>query len=298
MKKFLKNIQILALAGVIAALSSCGCPEFNTEPNPDPSVREATITEFNPDFTTPTNIGGDTIATPVDQYSIHTFLFPNNVSSSGSLPNDTRVAGGKEIVLAETKYDRTVNNATEQITAQLVVNRPTNDTLVGDIMVSFVEPNGAAPARFARLRFYGSLGKYIDPLNSASAKDFANYLIQKKSETEGFSGGSGVTRYGLDAPRVNSTTGNVTIFRAVRPNGDTIPTSEIPANIQAELISKTDNESYVEIEVRIGEVYYYRARNGIEFGVLIEDIRQGSIAPNLNRVTIKFAELKGPSCEP
>lgn len=292
MKKFLKDIWFAGMIGVAAVLSSCGCPEFNTEPNPDPSVREATITEFNPNFTTPTGVGGDTISVPVPQYSVHTFQFPNNIASSGSLPNDNRLSGGRKLVLGE--QDTIIDN--ERYTVQLVSNIPTNESLIGDILVSQVTNVTGAPGdRRARLRIYGSMGQYSDDLNSASAGDFATYLRRTdvKGETEDFGTGQGVRRYGT----TNAVKLDMSDIRVVRAS-DSINTVDPRLQGIADRLLNMNIASIYEIEVKIGEVYYYRARNGIEFGVLIEDIRQGSIAPNLNRVTIKFAELKGPSCEP
>jgi hypothetical protein len=50
----------------------------------------------------------------------------------------------------------------------------------------------------------------------------------------------------------------------------------------------------VDVQVHLGEVYYYQARSGAEFVVLIEDIRPGTLPPNLNRMTIKFVQVVTP----
>ncbi|MES2767454.1 MAG: hypothetical protein V4642_16380 [Bacteroidota bacterium] len=284
MKKFLKEIQFLGILGAVL-ISSCGCPEFNTEPNPDPRVREATITEFNPNFET---IAPDTVATPVPQYSVHTFQFPNDVSSSGSLPNDNRVTGGKTVVLAQ--RDTIIEG--NRYSVQLVSNVPTNSSLIGDMLISQVlNVTGTPAARSAKIRFFGGSRKYTSSLNSASAGEFANYLRRAdvKAETDAF-GGGGLSK----GTETKLTTNDIQILNA----DGTVTNFEPKFQQTADELLALPVATVFELEVRIGEVYYYRARNGVEFGVLIEDIRQGSITPNLNRVTIKFAELKGPSCEP
>ncbi|HYF02723.1 MAG TPA: hypothetical protein VEC36_05060, partial [Patescibacteria group bacterium] len=210
--------------------------------------------------------------------------------SSGNLPNDNRVRGGEKVVLAS--RDTVIEG--KRYTVQLASNIPTNTSLIGDMLVSQVTDAQNPADRRARIRFFGSLGQYNPGLLSASAGEFANYLRRAniKTQTESFGAGTGVIQYGT-ANGTRLTTNDIQI---VHPDGITRPFDPIFTITANDLLALPVATVY-EIEVRIGEVYYYRARNGIEFGMLIEDIRQGSITPNLNRVTIKFAELKGPSCE-
>ena len=68
--------------------------------------------------------------------------------------------------------------------------------------------------------------------------------------------------------------------------------SQIPETVKRKLL-ENENANAIDITVRPGEVYYYKARNGKEFAVVIADIRQGTFEPYLKRVTIKFSEIRG-----
>lgn len=294
MKKFLKNIQVLSLVGVVAALSSCGCPEFNTEPNPDPSVLEATITEFNPDFTVPSGVGSDTVAVPVPQYSVITFAFPITSNIAGILYADPRIDQKQNFVLNEERFQHSDNKF---YTAQLLTSRPPNDSLVGDLLISQVINVDAIDftQRSAKIRLAGIVGIYNRPWpGSASSEEFANYLKTDavKQQSERFHQGNGVSPHGEALPNF-SIVSDIGTARVVDDNGNEV-SIPVPADIQQRFSEITAGE----LEVRIGEVYFYRATNGIEFAVLIEDILKGSQSPNKRQVKIQFAVLRGPSCEP
>ncbi len=282
-----KLLKIL-LTGIsfsgIVFISGCGCPDLMTEATVEPRVREASITRFEPGFDKGQNL-------PVPQYSIHTFAFPANISSSGSLPNDFRISEGKEIVLAKKEFQA----GPDLFTAILSTQYPTNDTLTGDIMVVSVDRIN----RRACIRFAGELAAISKGFTSGSAPDFANFLKTLINPPPGQvpSWETAATPFGATSPGVSRCgASSQTIIKTIdRQGNDVTALHPVPASIVAELLAQRVAKS-VEIEVTIGDIYYYKARNGIEFAVLIEDVFEGSLLPNLQRITIKFTEIKGPSC--
>jgi hypothetical protein len=80
------------------------------------------------------------------------------------------------------------------------------------------------------------------------------------------------------------------VTRVLDPQGaDVTGAVPVPPDILQALASLL--QPAVDVRVEIGQVYYYRAKSGAEFAVLIEDIRPGTLPPNLNRVTLKFAQV-------
>lgn len=269
-------------------VSGCGCPELMTGPVQDPRVYNATLTEFNAGWNPPTNPADpNDRGTPVPLFSISTFEFPANVSSSGSLPNDNRFSNGSGVVLANAG-PWTVDSNTYR--AALVLRAPSNDLLVGDIMVVSVDLSSMT----AVLRFYGSLTAMPGPLSSASATDLVDY-IRTNAHTEAqltdlrarskLYGGGAPTMLGADTVVVDQL-------------GRVVSGVAIPASVRAQLATSTVT-TVRDVTVHIGDVFYYVARNGFEFAVHIEDIARVGLPPNPQIVRISFAALHGPaSCTP
>lgn len=286
-------MRILTAAGLTAMalfLASCGCPEITTGPIQDPRVYNQTITEFNAgwnpptDFTDPTDRG-----TPVPRFSISTFEFPANASSSGSFPNDSRFAGGRGIVLDAAGFK---NNGSSYI-AQLVNRSPSNASLEGDIMVVSVDLT--SNPRTARLRFAGNLFRFPDTINSGSATRFIDYIkANAHTEDQLQQLRSDASPNGLIYSTQTRATYDTVVIDSLGREVTGIP---VPQNVAQELAS-SEVTFYYDVTVEIGQVYYYIADNGVEFAMHIEDIFEGSLAPNPRRVTIKFAALHGPQrCE-
>lgn len=265
------------VAAILAA--SCGCPTLEPVNIHDRRVREATITRFDPSW----DFINDE---PKAEYSIHNFLFPNDITSSGTLPNDLRVAGGKNALLTTREFMAVAPGSptdSSEFTAEFYTRSPDNGSLVGDMVVVSADPSAIPPS--ARIRVFGRLSRFNDPLASGSATDFVQYVEAHEPDFPVVAGSA--TRGGrnlatsltvIDSVRVvdaqgQDVTGQVAVPRSVRDQAD--------AGFQA-----------FEVEVHPGEVYYYQARNGVEFAVLIEDIFRASLPPNLRRMTIKFAELR------
>jgi len=252
---------------------SCTCPELTPDPLADVRVREATITQFDPRWDNVQNA-------PAPTYSVHTFLFPSTPASSGSLPNDDRVAFGQTLVLQELPF--LVNG--QPYTAQAVTTRPPNWAMQGDWMVVEVDPTANPPQ--AWIRVAGRLAPLPDPLLSASAEDFVAYLRTHLGQLN--AAAQAALPFGSGLPNSRQTT-DVTVRVRDASGNDVTNTVPVPPDILQAL--GTWLRPAVDVRVQMGEVYYYRSKVGAEFAVLIEDIRPGTLAPNLNRVTIKFAQV-------
>ena len=178
--------------------------------------------------------------------------------------------------------------------AQLVSRSPSNNAMAGDIMVVGVDPN--ATPRTARLRFFGRLFRFPDRLTSGSATDFVEY-IRANAHTTGqlkaLRGMASVHGAAYTTPQTRSLDAIV-----VDSLGREIAGTPIPPAVQGMLGTSEVIADY-DVTVEIGQVYYYVARSGVEFAIHIEDIFEGTLAPNQRRVTIKFAALHGPElCQP
>lgn len=267
---------------------SCGCPELTTGPVQDPRVYNQTITEFNAGWNPPADPGNlADQGSPVPRFSISTFEFPANASSSGTFPNDSRFSGGRGIELDREAF---INPADGRTYTALLVNRsPANRDLEGDIMVVSVDL-GSTP-RTARLRFSGRLFRFAYMLGSGSATDFVDFIRDSANSEVQLSRLHGVASLhgaGLGSPALPAI--DTIVVDSLGRQTLTVP---IPQETR-EGLGTNEVEEYYDITVEIGEVYYYVASNGVEFAIHIEDIFQASLVPNQRRVTIKFAALHGP----
>ncbi len=273
------TVRFLLPVTAAIVIASCGCPTLEPINIRDHRVREATITRFDPTWNVQTN-------EPTPEYSIHNFLFPNDVTSSGTLPNDLRVAGGKSALLtSETFTAPDPGNAGAEglFTVEFYTRNPGNDGLVGDIVV--IGLNTTVVPAVARIRVFGSLALFTDPLLSGSATDFVQYIESHDPEIPIVAGSAtpGGRSLAISTTVIDS-------IRVVDAQGRDV-TGQVPP--PQSLIDRANLEfTAFEVDVRPGDVYYYRARNGVEFAVLIEDIFRASLPPNLRRMTIKFAELR------
>jgi hypothetical protein len=279
-----KYILILAIA--VMMLEGCGDCDLVTATYPC-RVREATITQFDPRL----NVINDSTVVPVPTYSIHTFSFPNDNESSGLLTNDTRFDQDdplKEVVvLAEEEY----TFRGRDYRAQLVSRFPTNEAIVGDVMV--VDVTSSAP-RTALLRFYGYLSQFPMSIQSEDAALFCDTLEAYRVDNDGYDGVQDASsRFGQTLPQAELVELDQDDLRVIDEDGRDVTNTEltnIPPETRENLLSSSASNAY-DIRVTPGEIYYYRARNGKEFSMLIADINQGSFDPFLKRVTLKFSEI-------
>lgn len=284
----MRTISILLIPVLALLLASCGCPELTTGPVQDPRVYNQTITEFNAGWNPPAD--PNNVAdrgSPVPRYSIATFQFPADASSSGQFPNDDRFSGGLGIELDRERFTNPGDG--RSYTALLLNRSPSNRELQGDIMVVSVDLSSTP--RTARLRFSGRLFRFNENLSSGSATDFIEF-IRRNANTEAqlsqLRGVASVNGAGLGSPTPARTDTVVIDSLGREAVGVTAPQDVLDE------LSTGDVETYYDITVEIGEVYYYVADNGVEFAIHIEDIFEASLAPNQRRVTIKFAALHGP----
>jgi len=273
----------LLLPAAVAALmlAGCGeCPVFENAPSNNLQVREATITRFNPSFLPD--------STPAPSYSIHTFAFPTSDASSGDLPNDNRFrTQSGQVVLGILEYS---NPFGEERTVRVSTGAVDNSRLNGDIMVVSVS---LGPPRTARLRFRREVATISPPLlTSASASDFVAYVQGNAGTSQQVDGlAATASRYGANLGNASSSS-NPSIRVDVLGSNGQVTGDAVPAALQPAVDSIAQSSRIVEVEVRLGEVYYYKAESGQEFAVLIEDIFEGSQSPNLQRVTIKYIDLR------
>lgn len=273
----IRLLQIVLVATMTLLVASCGCPLLEPANLTDRRVREATITQFNPGWNRVTN-------QPVPAFSIHNFLFPNTIESSGTLPNDLRVTDGKDAFVGSTTFIGTTPPDTLNYTAEFYTSTPSNGQLIGDVLVVSVDTT-VIPHK-ARLRFFGALARFGDKLFSGGASDFTDFLEAHQPDFDNLAasataGGSGLAGGGSSV---------IDSVRVLDPSGKNVSaTVAVPA---ADRAAFDNNNAATDVLVCVGEVYYYKARNGVEFGLLIEDVFRSSLPPNQRRVTIKFAELR------
>jgi hypothetical protein len=294
-------------------LTSC-CPEFVFETNVDTRVREVTITRFNPTFTT----------VPAPDYSVHTFRFPSDIQSSGDLPNDFRVQNGQVLT-------REVPIIGTTLRLRMTTQYPQNSLLNSDIIVIGTGGQGTANAR-ALLRFGGTLegplATSTEPLSllagvprrftfSADANLFGQRvrdIIPTQAAVQAvntIASQFGATMTNRRTQTINAPVGTVQ-WTILSVDGGTVFTSNNTTALLSQLQtilttagSTLTGQSVIQqfettdIEVAVGDYYYYRAINGLEFILLIEDVRQSTATPFLQRVTIKFAQaIPSGSCPP
>ncbi len=288
MKTLLIKISIILI--IAAGTYSCGDCGLQTADYPC-NVREATITKFDPRLV----LEGDSLLTPVPTYSIHTFMFPGDNSSSGVLLNDTRFEQGDYTAQFITIAEDKVVLADETLYVRLVSYHPTNDQMKGDLIV--IDMDSVAVPPTATLRFSGDLAKFPDDFRSEDAYKFCQeYLPQYRENDDDYSGiASQASEYGGALPNAvdaQFTRDNILIVNSLGDDVTQQYIDQIDPLIIDDLLA-TQEADAVNVLVRPGEVYYYKAANGKEFAVVIADIRQGTFEPFLKRVTIKFSELKG-----
>jgi hypothetical protein len=279
-------LTVIGLATMAVLLSSCGCPELTTGPIQDPRVYNQTITEFNAGWNPPADpLDPTDPGTPVARFSISTFEFPANSASSGNFPNDPRFSNGRGIVLDTEPFK---DNA-KSYRAELVNRSPSNDLLQGDVMVVSVDL--ASNPHTAHLRFSGNLFRFPDVLPSGSATAFIDYIKQYAHTEEQLQALRGeALPYGLTIATTSPAKLDTIVVDSL---GREVTGIAIPNDTRSKL-STSQVSIYYDVTVEIGQVYYYIAKNGVEFAVHIEDIFEGSLAPNQRRITIKFAALHGP----
>lgn len=293
-----------SLALCLGLFGCCECP-LQEEGNPVVvcNVREATITEFISTLDSATAIidGAPTVVyTPVPEYSVHTFEFPADFSSSGELTTDEEnfdpLEGKFEIIVAIDPNSFEVGG--ENFFAAIVDDTPANSDIVGDILVSGVLlPPPPAEAE-ATIRVYGKLAKHDSNFtseNSATYCAFAQGIIDR-DELDDLR--DNLREYGFNSPGLTGTQRTYDViadfdsFVTLDSDGQRVDSPLAPLSNRMNLANRVNtSESIVDIEIRIGEVYYYEARNGLRFLFVITNIAERLDNPLKKRVSIMYVQL-------
>jgi hypothetical protein len=283
-----KIIYIIAIAFIsFTLLNSCNeCPLENS-PTTVCEVREATITVFNPSLRDP--VPPDTVRFPVPEYSIHTFLFPIDKSNSGTLTNDSRFEDNEQLIMAQQPFPNP--NGSGDLLAVIYDIFPFNSLMVGDLMVIRVRLNEDPTLNEADLRFYGYLERMPIDFLSENADEFCEDYISDIDEDYIEAFRQTASQYGRALPNAFIHSYDSDDVSVIDNQGNIVQGVDPPVVVVNELIDRAQNNA-INVTVKPGQVYYYKARNGKEFAVVIADIKEGTFEPNKRRVTIMFTALR------
>lgn len=287
----IKYFKTAIIAAFFASLFSCGDCGLETSTIYVCRCYNAHIDRLDPtlDYT----LLGDTVVnmTGVDSYSIGTFIFPSSNAETGTIVNENFGASGFAglwDMYAAPRIDFSIGS--ENYIAAIDNKFPTNANMEGDIMVVSVDMTGS---RSALLRFKGELALFPISIVNDDCSEFCNALESYRAGDAEYAGiQSRLTKYGLglsDQSKVFETRKeDIVVFSRITGATTTIQAAK---DARDELLVE-DNTTAVDVLVRRGEVYYYRARNGKDFAVMITDINAGSLSPFKERVSIKYSGLK------
>lgn len=282
----IKAVKIFSLFALFFLISCDDCPIKDKPPVFLCEVREATITEFNPMLIQDLTIVDSVVYKPDPKYSVHTFEFPIDQTSSGSLPNDERFKEQGFIALA------TIPSSNNNYSVALVDFTPLNSNMIGDILVDsvFIHPTDPNQNK-AFLMFYGYLARFPRNFTSDNSQEFCNYLgTYTNDELNNIR--IDASQYGERLPNAGAKIYDINSrFVAINESGQFDFNRTITLEDKQALLKDFKGKS-IEVVVSPGEVYFYRARNGRQFAVVISDIKTGTFPPNKNRVTIMFNPLR------
>lgn len=343
MKKIIYYIFFATLSlMMLFAVQSCECPcdeevvqEFVCQP------RDITINEFIPDLlpvdlndviiNNETNVIESINYNPVDSFSIHTFKFPDDMSTSGSLPNDPRFQSDQGIAyLPVAKV--AVNKVGPSIPffVAFLSNTPTNDDMVGDILVEDIDLQSNPADPLASLKFAGSLYRISQrAMPSESSREFCEYLEDNNLSDEGRVMNEyrpNLSEYGEAYGITNNFNYNEDDLVILNQNNQVVAAwngatwdfrSEIINGTQyyflnentrdnlindfnaidrekavEELQAMLADKSDVTVEVGLGDIFFYRAVNGRDFIMTIINISQKQLGNAYKkRISIMFNEI-------
>jgi hypothetical protein len=280
------NLYIIFILVVGFLLQSCECPLQEPSAYSPCSVREVTITKFNPNGTLQDTTLPDgtrqTVFIPDSTYSIHTFLFPFDANSSGFLPNDERFKNTSSIIL----FQKPFSDGSPYFVA-IFDNYPTNSELNGDLLLFDVADDFSN----AYIRITGEIVPLPERFNSENSQQFCEFVNNLTRDTARINSLKGnLARFGLGLPIASVTqftAGNVVVLDA---NGKVTNAVSPSSNDVQDLLKLTQNQA-INLNVKIGDVFLYKARNGRFFIFAVTDLRQGSLVPYKKRLTIMFSAI-------
>lgn len=265
---------------------SCECPLQEPSAYSPCNVREVTITKFYPngtlrDTTLPDG-SRQTVFVPDSTYSIHTFLFPFDANSSGFLPNDERFKNTSSIVL----FQKPFSDGSPYYVA-IFDNYPTNSGLNGDLLLFDVANDFSS----AYIRVTGEIVPLPEKFNNENSQQFCEFVNNLTQDTGRINSlKNNLAKFGLGLPIASVTqfnAGNVVVLDA---NGKITTAVSPSSNDVQDLLNSTQNQS-INLTVRVGDVFLYRAKNGRLFIFAVTDLRQGSLVPYKKRLTIMFSAI-------
>lgn len=308
-------------------ISCCDCLDETEPPKPFCSPREATVTKFDPTLiqvVLQDINGNDSIVYyPTDAYSIHGFEFPQSKSSSGNLPIDngrySSEAGRDRVAIAQSALPEGVFRQFPVFLAVLS-NLPANEDINGDFIVSDVDltdPND--PIAF--VRFKGWLDFVDDNLFSESSQDFCDFY-ENQFEPKDYS----PERFGKNKPRAITRNPNSNVISLIDSRGNILienianPTIRLTGGaynlneiqlwgqitgallgsgigniFNSELVDSLRNESerkeIVDIQVRIGDAFYYQSIRGKGYLIQFQNIAERNINGIKRRVSFMFTDI-------
>lgn len=262
-------------------------------------VREATVPEFDPRLIL---IGNEVTIVPT--YNNQTFRFPDDITSSGTLTNDNRYESEKLqdqfLVIEQTDWTYPVDNKSYKV--QIVNMIPPNAYMIGDIMVIDVD----TISNYALIRFKGNVAQFPEKFLYEDAYKFCNEYLPnyrtKYTDPEYRTIANQGSLYGVNivSPVADTSVNHIRVLDSDGNDVSSTMENQVPQDIITNLNSKVKSVGH-SVYVKIGDVFYYRAINGKEFAVIVSNIFKGTLEPKINRVTLRFSELKGKDtqeCKP
>ncbi len=278
----------------------------------------------------PDQDGNDSIVYyPTDAYSIHGFEFPKSKSSSGNLPIDNNryssENGIDKVSIAQTSLPK---NTFSKFPLYLAVlsTLPANSDINGDFIVTDVDLTDPLDP-IAYIRFKGWLDFVDEGIFSESSQDFCDFYentfnkdnTQLQTYGKGITSFSGAVRSISKSSNANTislvdTRGNILIEDISNPTnrltggGYTLNEIELWNQISASLSSNGINdifntkimddlqadamaEEIIDIEVHIGDYFYYQSAKGTNYLLQIQNIAERNINGIKRRVSFMFTEV-------
>lgn len=302
MKHNFKTGLFPIIAAIFTALmlnSCCDCEDcLIQDPSPACKVKNGALIEFKAGVvkdTTTGSEGQDSIYfTPVEDFATETFMFPDDNSTSGSQPSDTRFSK-QPLIVAERDFNSIIN---EPLTALIYDLYPPNLEIKGEILVRSIQIDNSDPLNStARLRFYAEITMLSVPFNSENSGDFCEVYIPNYVDIEDLRDKASLfgrvlknDNGDLQLSKVYADSYDDNDITVQDADGNTISYTP-PSDVVDALLAESNSKYQVDIEVRSGEVYYVKARNGREFIMQISGIVQGLYPPYKKRVLIMFTPV-------
>ncbi len=293
----MKKIYLLLLTAiVIIGFQSCSCPVEETDPVFLCETRIVTMERFNPNFTVTIDpINGEKITDLDPTYNISMFQFPDNSSSSGSSPNDSRFEGSKQLVISKEAFSYNGEN----YFAAIMDGYPSNELLAGDILIADVDLSVSGPA--ADFRIYGYIDMIDQNYANEDAQAFCDYvklnmndIISSANSLRENNGDNlykwgenqtGATKSSYNNSSIVILDRNMNLLGSLGDIGMPVPDESVLNKL------KSSSEGYVNLRVVPGNVYTYLAKNGKRFVFFVSEIRAASISPFRQRVSMMFYPL-------